>query len=99
MKTFKNIIVSIILVLTISLYWGQDVVDFLKHIHTIENTSNCADIKGLVSSDSSVEEDMPIAFPKNSITISNLGCEQLSSTVCFYPSNGFYSIWLPPDIS
>jgi len=99
MKSFKNILVSVFLALSISFYWGQDIVDFINHFNKIENAANCIDSQGMLSSESSSEEDFPSVIPKNSTKIINLGCERFASFTYFLPSELFYSIWLPPEIS
>jgi hypothetical protein len=99
MKSFKNILVSVLLVLSISFYWGHDIVDFINHITKIENTTNCADTQGLVSSEFSIEEDIPSIISKNSDEIMNQGCQSFGSFTCTFPSKVYCSIWLPPEIS
>ena len=99
MKSFKNILVSVLLVLSIFFYWGQDIVDFINHINKIENTANYSNSQGLVSSESSFEDDIPSIIPNNSPKIMNLGCERIVSFTCFLPSKLYYSIWIPPEIS
>ncbi len=99
MKSFKKILVSVLVVLSISLYWGQDIVELFNHIIKIENTANCTAAEGLASSESSFEEDIPTIIPLNSDEIINLVCERFNSFICTLPSNGYYSIWLPPEIS
>jgi len=99
MKNLKKISVSILLILSISLYWGQDIVDFFKYITKIENASNFQDSQGLISSESSFEEEIPSIIPKNSIEIRNQGYLRFTCLTHTFPSKVYYSIWLPPEIS
>ena len=99
MKRFKNILVSVFLVLSISFYWGQDIVDFICHHNKIENAGNYTDSQGLISSESSFEEDIPSIIPKKSDDIMNQSCDSFDSFACILPSKVYYSIWLPPEIS
>lgn len=100
MKNSKNTFVSILLFLTVSLYLGQAIIDSICHIKSkVEIVSSSSDSQRLVSSESSLEEDVPIDFPSISVQIINSGCESFTSNTCFFPTKLYYSIWLPPDIS
>jgi hypothetical protein len=100
LKTFNDILISVLLVLTVSLYLGHDIVDYYScDKGKIENTANSEDSQSLISTESSSEEEVPFVFPKNSIQISNSGCASFAPLICFFPHKLYYSIWLPPDIS
>jgi len=99
MKNIKKILVSLLLVLSISFYWEQDILDFFNHITKIEYSANSGDSEGLASSETSLEDDIPSIFTKKSTEIADWGSEKFCSYACTFLSKMYYSIWLPPEIS
>jgi len=60
MKIFKNILVSIFLIASLSFFIGHDIVFYYGHItNEIENTNNGAGSQRLSASESSSEEEVP----------------------------------------
>jgi hypothetical protein len=99
MKTVKNIIFIVLLISVVSQYWGHEIAGYYNHQSKIESStdSNCA--QSIVSSESSLEEEIPFVLPKNSIQAVQIKCERFISFTIFSPLKLYYSIWLPPDIS
>ena len=100
MKSIKNNIVSVFLVLTVFLYGGQDISDFDFHFnYIIENTTSNTDSPDFNSVDSLLEDDVPIVSQRSFIQIANFDFKNLDSYFCLFPPKLSYSIWLPPEIS
>jgi hypothetical protein len=97
MKMYKKILVSVLLVLTVTLYKGHCLAEYSYYdTNKIENTSNAP---GLVSADPISEEDVPLYFSLNTVQLTISGGESFKSLINFFPPKLYYSIWLPPDIS
>jgi hypothetical protein len=100
MKTYKKILVSILLVVTITLYWGHGIADYSCYdTNKVENTSNGPGLLSLVSAEPSSEEDVPLYFSLDAVQLTISRGESFKSLINFFPSKLYYSIWLPPDIS
>jgi hypothetical protein len=100
MKTYKKILVSVLLVLTVTLYKGHGITDYSCYdTNKVENTSNDKGLLSLVSAETSSEEDVPLYFSLNTVQFTISGGESFKSLINFFPPKLYYSIWLPPDIS
>ena len=100
MKTIKNILASILVILAMSQFLGQDIVSFYNHVkcHT-ESSSNQSNANKLQSSETSVEEEIAVEIPNNTSPSVCVTKESYILTSYFFPNKLYYSIWLPPDIS
>jgi len=100
MKRFKNILASLLLSFIIFCYFGHGIVDhYGQLIPKIERTVNNASSKSVVSSESSLEDDVLFVFPIHSDPIINSGSKKYFSFTCSFPCKLVYPVWLPPEIS
>jgi predicted glycosyltransferase involved in capsule biosynthesis len=96
MRKFKNIIVSIFLVLGIFCFAGQSFIVFEDYLSAkIENMAD----EDSFSSESSIElEDFYIA-PYHSLQTINPGASCEYSNMYFHKFEILHFIWLPPELS
>jgi hypothetical protein len=100
MKPFKNILVSIFLIASLSFIMGHDIVLYYDHItNEIENTNNGAGSQRMSASESSSEEEVSFVSSDNVDHSINSGAESYAASGCLFPPLLYYSIWLPPDNS
>jgi len=99
MQKYKNILVSILLATSLSLFMGNGIVLYYGHItNEIENTHNGEGFQYLSCSESSSEEEISF-YSSNIVVYIFSGSNSYSSRGCLLTPLPFFSIWLPPDNS
>lgn len=100
MKSHAHILAAFLLILMISFYYVQDITEkYSQVLVKIEFSDKSDNSQGLISSESSFEEDIPVLALKNPFRFANSGCEGFSTFTYFHPAELHYSIWQPPKIS
>ncbi len=99
MKTVKDILISVLIMVTISFYLGHDIINcYAQHMTYTEQTTNNDKSQNLISSESSFEEESSVVFPESVSCIIRITKEKFIPETFLYPHKLSYSIWLPPDI-
>lgn len=99
MKRFKNILTALLVSFILFCYSGHIIADQYIKIHPIiERTAKAACSNSLVSSESSVEDDVSFILQVSSIQIINPSSEKYFSLTCISLFKLIYPIWLPPEI-
>jgi hypothetical protein len=100
MMTFKNILLSVFFVASVSIYLGHDFVYYCNPVTAeIENLNYSSGLQNLSSSESSSEEEVSFLSINCSVHLINSGMESYSPTSGCVPPKVYLSIWLPPDNS